>query len=659
MGELLRVAWPFVIGNGCWTLQLAFNRVLLSRAGCEGVAAATVGTMLYWTPVCLLSNVAGYTSIFVAHYVGAGQPQRVGPAVWQGIHFSLLAGLAFLGLVPLTGSLVILAGHAPELQEQEAIYFGCLGFAALPTLVAAAVNSFFAGRGDGRTVLLVNGTGLAVNCVLAHALIFGRWGLPAWGLAGAALATIIGSLSAALLALALMLRPRHNAVYQTWSGWRPDPVLMGQLLRFGLPAGLMVALDYLAFAAFLLLAGRLGTAELVATSLALTLILIPILPVRGLAKAVAVLVSRRLGEGRPDLARRITWTAFGLAVSYTAGVAVFLCAVPEALAGAFSVEGDAASWGEVMGYLSMLLRFVAVYSLFDCLTYVLSSALRGAGDTRFVTAAVLGLSWLVMVVPSWAASHYGWGLYWAWAFASLYGILLSLTVLARFRRGRWQSFRVIAAVDAVPCPQVAKKNRPIREGGRPDFSHCSQWPLQMRESGRERSIIGGSRFLFSPGKGRARRASRLPGRSLRRQRSAAPPGRGAAGRTRASRRIPGAAARGGRRRGSAGRRRKRRGGPLLPWPADGARLAGPAGSLRDPRSRRPRRHRRRPAGPRHQAVAHGRPQGAGRLPGRLRHGPPALRPRGPRCRRRPRRSRHRHPRCPRRCPGPVPGHGVH
>jgi MATE family multidrug resistance protein len=449
-GELLRLAWPFILSNSCWTLQLAFNRMLLGRVGCDGIGAATVATMLYWTPVCLLSNVAGYASILVAQYLGAGQPRRVGPAVWQAIHFSLAAGLVFLGVVPFAAPLVALAGHSPELQALEASYFGCLAFAALPTLVAAAANSFFAGRGESRTVLVINGTGLAVNCGLAYAFIFGRWGFPAWGMAGAALAAMIGALASALLGLGLMLRPCHNATYQTWSGWRLDLVLMGRLLRFGLPAGLMVALDYFAFAAFLLLVGRLGAAELAATSIAVTLNLIPILPVLGLAQAVAVLVGRRLGEGRPELARRITWTGFGLAMSYTAGVAVLLGTVPEVLAGAFRVEGGVAAWGDVTRHVSVLLRFVAVYSLFDCLTYVLSSALRGAGDTRFVTAAALGLSWPVMVLPSWAASHYGWGLYWPWTFASLYVILLSLTVLARFRQGRWQSVRVIETVSAVP-----------------------------------------------------------------------------------------------------------------------------------------------------------------------------------------------------------------
>jgi MATE family multidrug resistance protein len=454
-GELLRLAWPFILSNGCWTMQLAFNRVLLSRAGCDGIGAVTVGTMLYWTPVCLLSNVAAYASILVAQYLGSGQLQRVGPAVWQGIHFSLAAGLAFLGLVPLAGPLVALAGHNPDLRALEAYYFGQLGFAALPTLVAAAVNSFFAGRGDSRTVLFVNGTGLAVNCVLAYAFIFGCWGFPAWGIGGAGLATTIGSLASALLGLALMLRPCHNATYHTWSGWQLDLALMRRLLRFGFPAGLMVALDYFAFALFLLLVGRLGPVELAATSIAFTLNLIPILPVLGLSQAVAVLVGRRLGEGRPELARRTTWTGLCVAMSYTAGIAIMLCTIPEVLAGAFHVEGGTTSWGDVMRHLSVLLRFVAVYSLFDCLTYVLSSALRGAGDTRFVTAAALGLSWPVMVLPSWLSAHFGWGLYWPWTFASLYVVLLSLTVLARFRQGRWQSVRVIEGISVVPLTPSA------------------------------------------------------------------------------------------------------------------------------------------------------------------------------------------------------------
>jgi MATE family multidrug resistance protein len=450
-GELLQLAWPFVLSNSCWTLQLALNRMLLSQAGCEGIGAVTVGAMLYWTPVCFLSNVAGYASVLVSQYIGAGRPGRVGPTVWQAIHFSLAAGVACLVLVPLADPLVALVGHSPELQVLESAYLGCLAFAAPPTLVVAAVNSFFAGRGESRTVMLVNGTGLAVNCVLSYAFIFGACEVPRLGAAGAALATTFGSLAAALVALGLMLRPHYNAICNTRSGWRFDLTLMGCLLRPGLPAGLMVALDFLTFTVFLLLVGRLGTAELTATSIAFTLNLMQILPMLGMSQAVAVLVARRIGEGQPRVARRTTWTALGLVMSYMVAVAFLFCVAPGVLAEPFRAEQGAAYRGEVARHLSILLRFVAVYSLFDCVTYVLAAGLRAAGDTRFAAAASLVLSWTVMVIPSWAACRFGWGLYWAWAFASLYVILLALAVLMRFRRCRWRPLRVIEVIDTLPC----------------------------------------------------------------------------------------------------------------------------------------------------------------------------------------------------------------
>jgi MATE family multidrug resistance protein len=94
---------------------------------------------------------------------------------------------------------------------------------------------------------------------------------------------------------------------------------------------------------------------------------------------------------------------------------------------------------------------------------IFSFALRGAGDTRFVSVVSLLVAWPVMVVPTWAARVNGWGLYWAWAFASAYVIALALIFLFRFRAGYWKSMRVIEGPDLVgaeagtppaetPCP---------------------------------------------------------------------------------------------------------------------------------------------------------------------------------------------------------------
>jgi MATE family multidrug resistance protein len=450
--ELLRLALPLIISNSFWTLQITIDRVLLGRYGSDAVGAAVAAVMLFWAPFALLQYTASYASTFVAQYLGAGRPRRVGPVVWQSLHFSALGGLAFLLLLPAARPLAALAGHAPAVQALEATYFTCLCFAALPMLLSAATCGFFIGRGDTWTVLLINATGLAFNAVLAYAWIFGAWGFPRGGIAGAGWATVAGSSASALLGLVLFLRRRYRDEFHVPGGWRLDLPLFRRLLRFGLPSGAQVGLDVFAFALFTVFVGQMGKAELTASGVAFTLNVLAVLPALGIGQAVAVLVGQRLGENRPELAARSTWTGFKVTWLYMAGMALLYVLAPDVLASFFRPEdgaADAADWPSVAGLVPVLLRFVAVYSLFDAMNFIFSYALKGAGDTRFVTAVLLLLSWPVMVVPTWLAQRYGWGLFWAWGFASAYIIALALCFLARFRRGRWKAMRVIEPAKAL------------------------------------------------------------------------------------------------------------------------------------------------------------------------------------------------------------------
>ncbi|TMQ34676.1 MAG: hypothetical protein E6K70_06420 [Planctomycetota bacterium] len=110
---------------------------------------------------------------------------------------------------------------------------------------------------------------------------------------------------------------------------------------------------------------------------------------------------------------------------------------------------------EVAALVPVLLRFVALYSLFDTMNIVFSFALRGAGDTRFVTVVALFLAWPIMVLPTYLAGRYGWGLYYAWAFASAYVIALGFAFLGRFLAGKWKTMRVIEQTPAVLEPEPA------------------------------------------------------------------------------------------------------------------------------------------------------------------------------------------------------------
>src|SRR5207244_7434297 len=110
--ELLRLALPLILSSSFMTLQIAIDRILLSQASSDAVAAAMPAAILYWTFLALVQFTANYATTFVAQYVGAGRRHRVGPAVWQALYFSVVAGVGFLALSPLAGPLIRLGGHA-------------------------------------------------------------------------------------------------------------------------------------------------------------------------------------------------------------------------------------------------------------------------------------------------------------------------------------------------------------------------------------------------------------------------------------------------------------------------------------------------------------------------------------------------------------------
>jgi MATE family multidrug resistance protein len=398
--------------------------------------------MWFWLFFGFLQVTAGYTSTFVAQYTGAGRPHRVGPAVWQGIYFALFAGLLFLLLVPVAPVLIALADHSPALQVLEVTYLRCLTFAALPMLIMSAINGFFSGRGRTWIVLGIEAFGTAVNVVLALVLIFGSAGFPEMGLAGAGWATVAGSCASALLALGLLLRRGYRKQFATASGRRLEPELFGRLMKYGGPAGAQVFLDVLVFNVFVQLVGGLGDAAMGATTLTVRLNMIAFLPMMGMGQAICILVGQRLGADRPDLAERSTYTGLKWVFGYMCAVAAVYLLLPAVLVSVFD-SGHDKDFAEVAELVPTLLVCVAAYSVVDAVNVAFAFALRGAGDTRFVSLATFCLAWPIMVVPTFLVVRAGGSVYWAWWFTTAYIFAMALCFYLRFRTGKWKSMRVI------------------------------------------------------------------------------------------------------------------------------------------------------------------------------------------------------------------------
>jgi MATE family multidrug resistance protein len=427
------------------TVQVFVDTILLAWHNQLEMTASFPAVMWYWLVFGLLQVTAGYTSTFVAQYTGARRPHRVGPAVWQGIHFALLAGMLFMLIVPAAPYLIALAGHTSALQELEVKYLRCLALAGMPMLVMAAVNGFFSGRGQTWTVLGIEAFGTVVNVLLALVLIFGWQGFPELGIEGAGLATVAGSWASALLAIGLLLRPRYRTEFATGSGWRPERELFGRLLRYGGPAGMQVFLDVLVFHLFTQLVGRLGEAEMGATTLTVRLNMVAFLPMMGLGQAICILVGQRLGADRPDLAEKSAYTGLRWVFGYMCVIATLYVTMPDLLVSVFESERDPERFARVAALVPTMLLCVAVFSLADAVNVSFAFALRGAGDTWFVSLLTFCLAWPIMVVPTFLVVQARASVYWAWVFATAHIIAMAVCFFFRFRSGKWKTMRVIEA----------------------------------------------------------------------------------------------------------------------------------------------------------------------------------------------------------------------
>jgi MATE family multidrug resistance protein len=441
--QVLKIAIPLALSMGSVAIMLFVDRMFLTWHSAEAVAASMPAGMLNFALMTLFMGTAGYTSTFVAQYQGAGLHKRIGPTVWQGIYISLIGGTLILALVPFAGIFFRFVGHDAAVRENEIVYFRILTLGAMPFIASAAIAGFYSGRGKAWPIMWVNVFASAINATMDYVLIFGHWGFPELGIRGAAIATVISASAQLLIYLALLSRPENNNQYLSFAGWRFERALFARLMKFGLPNGLQFFINMIGLTVFILLMGRLGAVSLAATNIAINVNILAFLPMIGVGIAISVLVGQSLGRDRPDLAERSVSAGAHICFIYMATAAALYWFAPGIFLSLFAARADAESFAEIRPIAVVGLRFVAVFSLFDTLDIIFSSALKGAGDTRFIMSVALLVSTVVLVIPSFIALVLlEAGIAWGWGILTAYIIVLGFTFLFRYKGGKWKSMRV-------------------------------------------------------------------------------------------------------------------------------------------------------------------------------------------------------------------------
>ena len=448
--HILVVAFPLILSTGSWSIQQFVDRMFLSWHSEEALAAAMPAGILNFTFICLFIGTVSYAGTFVSQYVGAKEDHKVGIVLWHSFYLSLFGAIILLLISPFSDSLFRLVGHSEKLQLMESTYFRILCFGGLGPILSSAFAGFFTGQGRNWPVMWVNVLTTAINLVLDYLLIFGVGIFPEMGIAGAAIATIIAGFCSIAMYLVLIFRPQNQLRFKVWESRSWDVSFVKRFLKYGLPSGGHFFLEIMGFTAFILILGRIGQMELAATNIAININSLAFMPMFGLGIAVSMMVGQNIGAGNPETAKYAANSAVQLGMLYMLVCTFFYIVIPQVFIAPFAASL------ETFNVAIILLRFVAVYAVFDTLSILYSSAIKGAGDTHFVMRVTTVLSIFVLIIPTFiAVEYFDSDLYLPWTFCALFIVAMGLTFLGRFYGGKWKNMSVIETSSFLPSQHPA------------------------------------------------------------------------------------------------------------------------------------------------------------------------------------------------------------
>lgn len=439
--ELLGLALPTVLQMASYTAMQFIDTWLLARAvgSVAPVAATNAGTIAF-SFISLGFGLLLVVNTLVSQAFGAGHFSRCGTFLWQGVWFAVGYSLLLAPIAWVIPGAFEWFRHSPQMVEMESIYVRIMLSTVVFKLVHTAVGQFLLATDRPNLVLLSSIIGVAVNVVVAYAMLFGRLGIEKpMGIYGAAWAQVIGTAVEMAAVIVFALWDREKRIRFNVLDWRLRWREMRSLLRYGFGSGVQFCAEVTAWSLFAnWVFGALGQIAMEANTYMLRYITITFMPAMGISSAVTALVGRYIGMGRADLAIRRAHLGFVVALVYLILCGGVYLVFRRELIGVFTTDELVLQQGAI------LMIFAACYELFDGMYIVYYGALRGAGDTFVPAVATAVLCWTIMLFGGYVVATVfpEWSVAGPWGIASVYGVALGLFMLVRFQRQRWRTIRV-------------------------------------------------------------------------------------------------------------------------------------------------------------------------------------------------------------------------
>jgi multidrug resistance protein, MATE family len=394
--ELMRLAIPLAAAQLGMQLMGAVDTAVVGRLGARELGAVGLGNALFFSISILGIGIVMGIEPMASQAFGAGDAARARRTLWQGVWLAIATGVVLSVLLLLSPLILGPAGVEQGIIAPATAYIVIRTFSLIPFLLFFVLRSYLQAQSITRPMVVAAVVANIFNLAADIVLVFGGSVLPEWtgplrripayGVAGAAMATVLCSI---VQLLPLTEAARRIDVGTAVQHRRLIPAEFLQAFRIGLPLGLQLAAEVGVFALVAVLAGTLGEYELAAHQIALQLAALTFMLALGVASAGSVRVGRAIGAADARGTRLAGLTAFGAGAGVMSIGALLFLLFPRQLASLLTDRPD------VIAAAVPLIIVAAVFQLSDGTQAAGAGVLRGAADTRFAFIANLLGHWFI------------------------------------------------------------------------------------------------------------------------------------------------------------------------------------------------------------------------------------------------------------------------
>lgn len=432
---MLKLAAPMVIMYISFTVMQFVDRFMVSRLGTEALAAVLPAGFISFIPASFALGVMTSVNTFVSQSLGRGNKRDCSNYCWQVIYMALAYFLVVIAIMWPSAPWIFKAMKQPaDVIGMEVIYLRIMLYAHLLAVFMWSNSQFFMGIHRPIITMYAALIGQAINVAANYTLIFGKFGFPEMGIAGAGWGTFIGIAVEAVIMMAVFLSDKTNSEFASRGTTNIDFAKMKDLLKVGFFSGFGLMVNVAVWAVILFgLVGRFGKEALAATSAVFSCINVSVMPIVGIGTALTATVGRAIGAGRKDIAVKQTGNCLKVALVYMGLVGICFFVFRNSLMAFWSSDD------KVIGIGIKILVCAAIFQVFDAAVIIYNGALRGAGDTIWLAivatlgaVVILGIGGVLIVkfFPELGALG-------PWIVATVSIITVGLANRWRFNSNRW------------------------------------------------------------------------------------------------------------------------------------------------------------------------------------------------------------------------------